>query len=84
MDLEVCVWLHFELRNKMTQDDICEENSYSYQCLRYYYFQWPDYLIFSIMLVAAAGVGGPAALVQPALAPVKGVLVVVIVPGDGF
>ena len=33
-----------------------------------------------VVIVAATGVGGPAALVQPALPSVKGVLVVVIVP----
>ena len=33
-----------------------------------------------VVIVAAAGVSGAAALVQPALASVKGVLVVVIVP----
>ena len=33
------------------------ENSWSYQCLQYYYFGPIDYTIFWVMLVFAAGVG---------------------------
>ena len=38
-------------------EDVCEESSYTYECLRYYYFGWIDYTIFGVMLLVASIVG---------------------------